>query len=67
MTWNAMFKSPLIFVLLFYQRQLLSLELHERNVHMTTDQKSLPEDEKTSFMKLKNNNYYKFSLQLAET
>lgn len=48
-TQNVMCKSPLIFVLLFNQRQLLILELHERNVHMTTDQKSLPEDEKTSF------------------
>lgn len=52
-----MCKSPLIFVLLVNQRQLLILELHERNVHMTADQKSLPEDEKTSFMQLfKNNN-----------
>lgn len=37
-TQNAMCKSPFIFVLFFYQRQLLILGLHERNVHMTTDQ-----------------------------
>ena len=30
-TWKAMCKSLLIFVLLFYQRQLLFLELHKRN------------------------------------